>query len=530
MPSLSRRAVVLGVLPTACGLAAQKTSVPTVEALQRLATSALPDDRIIEVLDPGRGGRFRWEADSAEAPDGGTIFASQVERQGRWVRVVQEPLDAVWFGASPANSAAANSAAFRAASRTLASKGGTLIVRPGRYLVGVQRLVGVRGKGAAYATESIIQVDGARKPISLLGRGVTLKCAPRLRYGQFDPLTGQSTHHALSDPDYRSTPYGYMIDIRNCSAPVYVVGFELDGSLEQHVLGGLWGDRGRQIQATGIYSYKNVGGVEIVDIWTHHHALDGITIEHEGLGPRSPRYPVTLTNVRSEYNARQGLSWVGGTQLTAIRCSFNQTGRAGFSSSPAAGVDMEAESSVCRNGRFIDCEFVENVGAGFLGDSGDGADAVFERCRFVGTSYFALWPRLPGLKFNDCKIVGTLVNVFPSKNPDRATQFNDCLFANGSNSANGEVYSNLLAELGGGATNVLFNRCIFDAQLPEGALPWSPIDTRYHGCKFRQVGTTTSYTRGVFTGLNRFTTAGKVDFSGSAFRGIVVLNGRRLSR
>ena len=529
MTTISRRSVFLGLLPAACGLSGGPSTVPTLETLRNLGRETGRDRQIVTVTDPQRGGRFLWDGKSTLRPDDGIVIAPRVGGPGRWVRQYDGAIDAVWFGASPQASASENVKALRAASHALRDRGGTLIVRPGKYLVGTQKLVRAKGRGSSYQTQPIIEVDGASRPIRIIGRGATLKCAPGLRYGQFDPLTGRATEHALTDPDFRALPYSYMIDVRNCSGPILIEGFELDGSLEAHVLGGPWGDRGRQIQATGLYSYRNRGGVEIIDVWTHHHALDGVTVEDGALTEDSPAYPINLTNVRSEYNGRQGLSWVGGTQLTAVGCRFNHTGRAGFSTSPAAGVDMEAERSVCRNGRFVDCQFINNTGAGFLGESGDGADAQFERCTFVGTTYYALWPKLPGLKFRDCVIAGTLVNAYPSKDARRATQFYGCRFTTDTSlSPTGKLYNGTLVDIGGGSTNVLFDDCMFDASLPNATLPWSLSDTRYNNCTFSQAGPRPSYTRGVFMGTNRITSAGQVHMEGSTFRGVVYLNGRRL--
>jgi hypothetical protein len=492
--------------------------------------NSLRDGQLLTVEEVGRGGTFRWVAGYNAVPDGGTVFSLVDNGIGRWVRAVREPMDARWFGAGPDASPIENTTAFQAAGKAIAARGGTLVVPPGKYWIGMQRLAQARGKGFAYLTESVIQIDGCTKQVRLVGHGAVLKCAPRLRYGQFDPVTGDATEHATTDADHRAAPYSYMIDVRNCSGPVHVEGFELDGSLEDHVLGGLWGDRGRQIQASGIYSFANTGGVTIVNIWTHHHALDGVTVAHPNLGVDAPSYPVVLMDVRSEYNGRQGLSWIGGTTLRAARCRFNHTGRAGFSSSPAAGVDIEAEDSICRGGLFVDCEFVGNVGAGLLADTGSVSDATFERCVFVGTSYYALWPRKPRLAFQNCEIVGTLVNVFQDMDPDLATKFYGCRFSTDQKrSPDGRIYNGMLADLGGGAMNVLFSGCEFDASIPSGVLPWSPVGTLYHDCKFRQTGSLMSYPRGAFTGINVISSAGPVDLQGATFRGVVTLNGRKIS-
>jgi hypothetical protein len=84
------------------------------------------------------------------------------------------------------------------------------------------------------------------------------------------------------------------------------------------------------------------------------------------------------------------LSWTGGNGLTAIDCQFNHTGRGALSSSPAAGIDIEAEDGVVRNGLFINCEVINNVGPGMGADSGDSADITFQRCTFIGSTKEAL--------------------------------------------------------------------------------------------------------------------------------------------
>ena len=270
----------------------------------------------------------------------------------------------------------------------------------------------------------------------------------------------------------------------------------------------------------------NRGPVTIANVSSHDHGLDGIVLIHTGLTPRSPRYPVTMTDVTCDRNARQGMSWVGGTQLTATRCAFTRTGRGRFASPPTAGLDIEAEGSVCRNGRFVDCRFVDNGGVGMVADSGDAAEMVFEGCEFVGTTNWSAWPRKPGFVFRDCLFVGSIVNTFGDPDPRRATQFVGCRFhADPALSPTRAIHGPYLADLGAGATNVLMRGCDFYAKAPDKALPWSPPDIRYEDCRFRQVGGATSYPRGIFTGTNRIDSAGKVELWGSEFRGRVTLNG-----
>jgi hypothetical protein len=437
------------------------------------------------------------------------------------------------FGASPSAGAAANTRAFREASAALSrAGGGTLLVPPGRYRVGDQQRAFRLGQGYAARGASIIRIENCTRPVAIVGTGATLIAADELRFGAFDPRTGAVHNAALPfyDLDFRADAYR-MIDIRGCSGPVRIGGIELDGNADHYVLGGPWGDTDRQVEAIGIMLEANTGGVIVEDVRSHDHGLDGIMVAHASLTAASPRYPVTLRNVVCDRNGRQGLSWVGGTELTAIGCRFTRTGRGRFHSAPGAGVDIEAEESVCRNGRFIDCVFADNVGVGLLASTGDIADIHVERCRMVGTTIWSLWSYKPRMRFVDCVFVGSIVNAFPSKDPAQATQFHRCRFTDDPKlSPTGKVYHEFLADLGGGSTNVLFDDCDFVAIQPDKALPWTPSDTRYNDCRFRQAGRKLAYPRGVFTGTCTIRTGGSVDLYDSRIRGTVTVNGKVLAR
>lgn len=433
------------------------------------------------------------------------------------------------YGASPTASAPDNTRAFRLASAALSQAGGgTLTIPPGRYPVGDQLIALRRGHGYAAQGRPIIRIEGCTLPVVVDGTGATLIAADGLRFGAFDPLTG-SAHTAplpFYDLDFRADAYR-MIDVRDCRGSVTIRGIELDGNSDSYILGGPWGDTGRQVEAIGIMLTANTGGVLLEDLRTHDHGLDGVMVAHAGLTASSPRYPVTLRNVVSDRNGRQGLSWVGGTELTAIRCRFTRTGRGRFQSAPGAGVDIEAEESVCRNGRFVDCTFADNTGVGFLASTGDVADISVQRCRVVGTTSWSAWSYKPRVRFDDCVFVGSIVNAFPSKDPTQATRFHRCRFTDDPKlSPTGKVYHQFLADLGGGSTNVLFDDCDFTATAAERALPWTPADTRYNNCRFRQAGRKIAYPRGVFTGACTIRTAGQVDLYGSRVRGTVTINGK----
>jgi hypothetical protein len=348
--------------------------------------------------------------------------------------------------------------AFAAASaRINALGGGVLVIPPGTYIIGKQTLAGAFGLGYAYAASTVLSFSGCTKPVSVIGCGAILKFANGLKFGSYHPVTG-----AVYSPSLPFTNYDYQavvgnaISFVNCVS-VTVEDLEIDGNIANLALGGLWGDTGRQIAAYGLYAYDNKN-FHAKNIYTHHHGLDGVVIGYVGLTETSDYYPHVLANVRSEYNARQGLSWVGGSSLTAIGCAFNYTGRSTFSSAPTAGLDIEAESSVCRNGLFLNCEFKDNVGLGVVADSGDSANVTFINCKVVGTTNYATWTRKPRYVFEDCLIAGTIVNPHGSAtDPASATKYIRCTVTDEA-SFGGAPYGNYLIDTGG-AVNAFFDSC-----------------------------------------------------------------------
>jgi len=237
----------------------------------------------------------------------------------------------------------------QAAKKIQDAGGGTILIPPGIYLVGRQQPAERRGMGYLYRGEDIVALRDCTLPVRIIGPKATMKLVPGLKYGSFDPRDGtphEPQHMPFLERDYLAT-IGSMISIERC-ADVQIAGLELDGNSTSLQLGGQWGDTGWQVPAIGIYASSN-GRLGIHDVSLHHHALDGIQIGHPGLTLADVERPHTLYGVSSEHNGLQGLSWVGGNSLTVIRSRFNHNGKGRISSSPGAGIDVEAENSICRN-------------------------------------------------------------------------------------------------------------------------------------------------------------------------------------
>ena len=160
--------------------------------------------------------------------------------------------------------------------------------------------------------------------------------------------------------------------------------------------------------------------------------LDGATIRTTSSG-------VDFTDCDFLRNGRQGLSWTGGDGITMTRCKFNETGKnsLGHFSPPTAGVDIEPSKHKnvqysCKNGKFIDCHFVDNLSNCLLQDSGyPYAQTVdFIGCTFhnIETNRRAIWVEGRKFYFEDCDISGGFINGNKESNPAFKTIFKSCRF------------------------------------------------------------------------------------------------------
>jgi hypothetical protein len=185
-----------------------------------------------------------------------------------------------------------------------------------------------------------------------------------------------------------------LIHVRRADR-VLVEDVTLDGNQAKLVLGGEWGDSGRQCKASGIV-LDYVQDALLKDVTCRDHALDGILIlqGHPFVGDppfaaEGPDLPHRLIRVKSLRNGRQGISWCGGRGLFCDDCEFSQTGRGTVSSGPGAGVDMESESGACRNARFTRCRFTDNAGSGLIcWEKQHVEDVLCDDCVFEGTTCY----------------------------------------------------------------------------------------------------------------------------------------------
>lgn len=423
--------------------------------------------------------------------------------------------------------------AFQKASAYLQVNGGTLIIDPGTYIVGKQKLSGSYQAGSAYFAEPILEFKSATEPIIVTGYNAVLKAADVLKYGFFNPITGQpdSVGKEGNRSSYYATAYMF-INAVGCKS-VTIKGLTLDGNSGNLIIGPAHEDIGIQLMATGIRMYNNKL-VDIEDCYIHHCGLDAIIIAWEGLKNTDPIYPHTIKNVIARYNGRQGISWVGGNNLTVINSEFSSTGKAMNNnmpvvSKPSAGIDIEIENSIIRNGNFINCLVSDNAGPSLSSIGHDTYNINFKKCTFIGTTNSAAYPRSQCFSFDSCTFVGKVERILGAVDKTKATSFKDCLFTMDKKmSPTGKVFGDHCEFYE--AKNVIFDHCEFDAD--SRALPvFNQQEIVFLNCSFFQDSDTDFNASATFSGNTRFVMKGKgkINLAEAKFEGTVIYNNKQVT-
>lgn len=302
---------------------------------------------------------------------------------------------------------------------------GKLTISKGNYIVGKQEFTKGKNGKRAYEGADLMNFISVSN-FDITGTSTSkITYGGKLKFGAFNPTTGKA--HTASGKNFTKRDWSAMLG--NCimitdSKDVTVSNLELDGNNLNIERGGIYGDVGIQLTHVGI-NITNSRHITVEDVNVHHFGLDGIYVSNIETAENDD---IKISNSAFEYNSRQGLSWVGGNDLKVKNSKFNHTGQAGFVSAPGAGIDIEAEVGPVKNGKFIDCEVMNNKGPGVGADSGPSSNCEFINCTFVGVDTWALWIRKPGFKFEDCKIYGAFVHGYDAKNDAEATKFNNCIF------------------------------------------------------------------------------------------------------
>lgn len=346
--------------------------------------------------------------------------------------------------------------AFQKATTVLIANGGNLFIPPAPYYVGKDPFT----TGVGFVMEDVIAITGCSKDITIEGYGAVLIADPSLRFGWFDKTTGVAKNQADGGENVGGAYYG-MVYFHTNTGKIRIKGLELDGNDANIQLGGVdsTGD-GRQSAGSGIYAGYwgvNSGSILIEDVYAHHQPLDGICLID--FTSENEQRPITILNSNFEYSGRTGIAWCGGNGLTVINCKFNHTGQGAVSSSTRSGIDIEpfdggAGLGTTKNGLFINCEFLHNLGFEMLAATDGGA--VFRNCTFWATANgsCSVWPLAKNIVFEDCKIYGRSYHVYGSLIASEATKFIRCEFEDKVHPTYGGAPATWLIDWTGDCSNV----------------------------------------------------------------------------
>ncbi len=421
---------------------------------------------------------------------------------------------------------------FKKASEFLQINGGTLIIDPGLYIVGKQILSRNFGAGSSYVSMPILSFKNAKFPIKITGHKAILKLADGLKYGSFNPVSGakDSIRKEGNRSDYYASA-GTLINAVGCVS-ISIDGLTLDGNSGKLDIGPSFGEEGIQLAATGIGLYSNKHA-DVANCCIHHCALDAIIVSWTGLKDTDPVYTHTIKNVTATYNGRQGISWVGGNNLTVVNSEFSSTGKAlnngvPVISKPSAGIDIEIESSIIKNGNFIGCRIYDNAGPGLSSIGHDTYNINFKNCTFIGTTNSAAYPKSQGFSFDSCTFVGMVQRIFGSADKSKAISFKDCLFTmDKKRSPNGKVFGKSWEFYEG--QNVIFDHCVFDAK--SRRLPiFNTPEIVFLNCTFSQNSDENFDAAAIFKGTTKFVMKGKgkIDASKTIVRGALIYNNQKI--
>jgi hypothetical protein len=346
-----------------------------------------------------------------------------------------------------------------------ANNGGRVVMRPGAvYLAGKQTTVGV-----FYLTgQSILYAQNVAALIVIMN-GATIRFKDGLKFGSFDPVTGQPISPALPfiDPT-KAASIGTAVLAANVRY-FEVRGGVINGNSQGAVIGGFYGDTGRQLVHYGVASY-NCQNVVWEDVAVINSCLDGFLCSYTGLTGSSPAHPFAMKRCSADKVARNCLSVIGTNSALIEECEFSRAGQADnnglgthFGSSPASCLDVEAEESTCRNIWIKESRLISGAysNTAFVADSGDSADITLEDSLLVGVA----WANKPRIVFSRCRVFGQFGKMLGgSANPQDNTRFADGLYSDSPMFEDTITTANLGIDLQGAGPGVVFENSRIEVQ------------------------------------------------------------------
>ncbi|RSU46354.1 hypothetical protein [Sphingomonas sp. S-NIH.Pt15_0812] len=279
------------------------------------------------------------------------------------------------------------------------------------YLVGRQ-VAGVNGQ---YLTGTACLDARGLDYIAVDFNGATLRFKPGMRFGSFDPSTGQAITPAFPFLDRsRRADIGWLVRIQDCKRVVTTGAGTLDGNSRTMIVGGGWGDTGWQCIHYGmaIGGYESLSDDAVLD--TFDCLLDCYVYSWTGLTEAQGPKPARIRNKRGRNAGRNVVSVIGGSGMSFDDCLFRDAG-AGYhasgriGSNPKSCFDIEAEDAIVRRvtlGSNVALIAGPGGSTALVADSGNSADIEFR-----GRAWGRLWTSKPRTRFIDGELHGTFGRV-----------------------------------------------------------------------------------------------------------------------
>jgi hypothetical protein len=243
----------------------------------------------------------------------------------------------------------------------------------------------------------------------------------------YRPITRRGNKHVFSNIS-AIIPFRFF----NCNN-LQIEGIEINGNVNEMT-------REKGVNETGghLLLLTNCKNVNISDLNLHHAQTDGIMITGE------KNESITMNNLVSSNNARQGMSIIQLINGTFKNCRFINTGITGGKygrHAPSAGIDIEPDkktTQVVKNIKFENCLFENNVGSQFVSSFPTTTDSVyFEKCTFNSSdssSKYTIIVNAKGINFNYCTFNCRNGSIYPAWQMEGSSAtFNNCTINSNTN-------------------------------------------------------------------------------------------------
>lgn len=334
-----------------------------------------PAANVVEVLGyyakyDGGGGQFTG-TNTVTSTNLGTRIDSPVPSWS-WERIrTPNEINLKWFGAKSSGVDDIYVHYSSALSVFVSQGGGVFIIPPGGYLIDRYRIT---GGGSANGITNFVYSNLTN--VRIVGDGATFHVK-----GDFN----RSADHTVVF-SYRTQVVPFWF--QNCTN-VIIEGIEINGNVDQ-----MTRDVGvvEEGDSAGIV-WEGGEGFAVRNVYVHHWATDGLFLDQlERYVPKN----VLIQNSRFRYNARQGISVVGGARVVIENCDLSFTGQSsgvyGFHA-PGAGIDIEPFFGVgfetleyTRNIYLLNNRYIENKGNQIVVMQGDRVQDVLVEGGFVSST------------------------------------------------------------------------------------------------------------------------------------------------